>query len=269
MSVPNPGFRVLPFPAERQLVVEAGSLTKERSLVHGFVEFDVTTARQLIREHKAATGEALSFTAFLIGCLAKALAEHPMLQAYRDWRNRLILFDDVDVVTLIETEVNGVALPHVVRAAQRKPLAEISSEIHAVKSVPARSEQSSGIVSKVARHVPSFVRKLFYRTVVMNPHWLKKQMGTVTITSLGMFLPGGGWGIGFMPFHTMGLVVGGIGEKWVMRDGQMVAREMLCVTLSVNHDVVDGAPAARFVACFKELVESGYGIPTGQRPVSP
>jgi pyruvate/2-oxoglutarate dehydrogenase complex dihydrolipoamide acyltransferase (E2) component len=32
------------------------------------------------------------------------------------------------------------------------------------------------------------------------------------------------------------------------------------VTISLDHDVVDGAPAARFTQCFKELVESGAGL---------
>jgi pyruvate/2-oxoglutarate dehydrogenase complex dihydrolipoamide acyltransferase (E2) component len=43
-------------------------------------------------------------------------------------------------------------------------------------------------------------------------------------------------------------------------DGRIEIREYLCMTLCFDHDVVDGAPAARFTARFKELVESGYGL---------
>lgn len=258
------GFHVLPFPPERQLVIEAGKLGAQRHIVHGFLEFDVTKARNLIHEHKARTGDPLSFTAFLISCLAQAVVAYPMLQAYRNWRNQLIVFDDVDVVTLIETQINGVSLPHVVRAANRKTMPEISREIRSVKADPMKSHQGSGYVSQLARRVPGFVRWLFYAALLTNPHWLKKHTGTVSISSIGMFLQGGGWAIGFLPFHTTGLTVGGIGEKWVMIDGQLVAHEYLCLTLSIDHDIVDGAPAARFVQCFKELVESGYGIPREQ-----
>lgn len=256
------GFHVLPIPLERQLVVESGNLSARRNLIHGLLEFDVTKARQLIHSHKAKTGDSLSFTAFLISCLAQALAAHPMLQAYRSWRNQLIVFDDVDVATLIETEVNGVALPHVVRAANRKTFPEISREIRSVKAAPMKSEQANGRLSRLAKRAPSFVRRLFYASLFLNPHWLKQITGTVVISSVGMFARGGGWGIGFLPFHTMGLTVGGISEKWVMMDGQPVPREYLCLTISFDHNIVDGAPAARFVSCFKELVESGTGIPT-------
>jgi hypothetical protein len=37
-------------------------------------------------------------------------------------------------------------------------------------------------------------------------------------------------------------------------------REYLCVTVSMDHDIIDGAPAARFVQRLKELVEGGYGL---------
>jgi CubicO group peptidase (beta-lactamase class C family) len=46
-------------------------------------------------------------TAFLIACLAKAVDEHKAVQAYRKGRNQLILFEDVDVNTQIEHEVEG------------------------------------------------------------------------------------------------------------------------------------------------------------------
>jgi hypothetical protein len=56
------------------------------------------------------------------------------------------------------------------------------------------------------------------------------------------------------------LTVGGIGEKQVVVDGHAVVREYLSLTISVDHDIVDGAPAARFTRRLKELIESGYGL---------
>jgi len=41
-----------------------------------------------------------------------------------------------------------------------------------------------------------------------------------------------------------------------------VVREVLSVTISVDHDIVDGAPAARFVAHFRQLMEDGAGLET-------
>jgi chloramphenicol O-acetyltransferase len=71
-------------------------------MIHRLIEADVTLPRQVIREHKAEAGETLSFTGFIIYCLARAIGANKHLQAYRDWRNRLVTFDDVDVTTMIE-----------------------------------------------------------------------------------------------------------------------------------------------------------------------
>ena len=56
------------------------------------------------------------------------------------------------------------------------------------------------------------------------------------------------------------MTVGGIAEKPGVVNGTIAIREYLSLTLSVNHDIVDGAPAARFTERLKELIESGYGL---------
>jgi pyruvate/2-oxoglutarate dehydrogenase complex dihydrolipoamide acyltransferase (E2) component len=93
---------------------------------------------------------------------------------------------------------------------------------------------------------------------------MKRHAGTVVVTAVGMFGRGPGWGLGFLPMHTLGLTVGGIGERLDLVDGQLSQREYLCVTISVDHDIVDGAPAARFAQRFRTLVESGYGLQEGR-----
>jgi pyruvate/2-oxoglutarate dehydrogenase complex dihydrolipoamide acyltransferase (E2) component len=260
VTVEANNYQVLPFPASRRVVIDAGRLGSRRHIVFGLVEWDVTHARVFLREHKRRTGESLSFTAFIVWCLAQAIRAHPFAQAYRNWRNQLILFDDVDVVTLIEAEKNCVAIPHIVRGANRKSFRDIHTEIRAIQAAGGRSEQEGGL-GKASR-LPGFVRDLFYWALCRNPHWLKKYAGTVVVTSVGMFGKGGGWGLGFLPLHTLGLTLGGIAEKPVLIDGQLTTREYLSITISVDHDVVDGAPAARFAQGLKELVESGYGLCT-------
>lgn len=46
-----------------------------------------------------------------------------------------------------------------------------------------------------------------------------------------------------------------------LEDGTPAPRDQLCLTISFDHNVVDGAPAARFTERLKGLVESGYGLP--------
>lgn len=76
------------------------------------------------------------------------------------------------------------------------------------------------------------------------------------ITSVGMFGRGGGWGVGFLPTHTLGLTVGGIARKPGVYEGEIAVREILNLTISFDHDIVDGAPAARFAKRLIELMET-------------
>ena len=57
------------------------------------------------------------------------------------------------------------------------------------------------------------------------------------------------------------LIVGGIATKPAVVDGRVAPRELLQLTLALDHDVVDGAPAARFSRRLTDLIESGYSLP--------
>ena len=253
--------RVRPFPRERQGTVDYMRVAGRRSVVHGLVEFDVTTARRRIREREAATGEKLSFTAFVVSCLARAIDDYPHVQSYRDWRGRLVEFDDVDVNVLVETERDGrhVGVPHVVRAANRRSLQSIHDEIRAAQANPDEGRQPR--LASLAFRLPGPVRRLFWRLPQVSPtHW-RHIAGTVAVTAVGMFGTGSGWAVS-PTNYSLQLTVGGIDEKPAIVDGDVVPREFLSLTVTFDHDVVDGAPAARFVQRLKELVEGAHGIET-------
>jgi len=259
MTNKSNAYQVIPFPAARHVIVDAGRLASRRHIIHGLLELDVTRPREITRQHKAQTGESLSFTGFIVTCLAQAIAANPAVQAYRTWRNRLVIFDDVDVVTPIEPHAGGVAVPHVIRAANRKTFREIHDEIRAVQARPTRSAQTGGLI-ELAPRVPTLVRDVFYWGLRQNPHWSKAIQGTVIVTAVGMFGQGSGWGIGFLPYHTLGLTLAGISSKPGVVNGRIEIREYLQLTISVDHDVVDGAPAARFAQQLKERIERGDGL---------
>ena len=256
------GYSVVPFSPQRQVVVDSLEIGARRHIVHGLVEIDVTKARRFLRDHKVRTGETLSFTAFVAACLAHAVDANKSVHAYRDWRNRLILFDEVDVVVMIEAKVDRVAVPHIIRAANTKTFREIHDEIRAVQSQPQKSAQESGLLIRLGWIVPGFVRRFFIRLFMKNPRWMKNFGGTVVVTSVGMFARGGGWGVAFLPMHTLGLTLGGIAEKPGVVDGRVEIREYLDLTISVDHDIVDGAPLARFARELVGLIENGYGLET-------
>jgi pyruvate/2-oxoglutarate dehydrogenase complex dihydrolipoamide acyltransferase (E2) component len=251
-------YTVLPFPSERQLIVEGGRVSAQKHTVVGLLEVDVTTARRFLREHKARTGESLSFTAFVIACLAKAVGENKAVHAYRDWRNRLVLFDEVDVNMNVEIEFQGrkVVLPHFIRGANRRCFRDIHAEIRSVQAKPEKTREF-GVLWFV--RLPAFMRDIFYWFVFKNPAFLKKSFCTVGLTAVGMFGHGAGWAIPFN-VHSLDVALGGIGERPGVVDGRIEVREYLCLTLLFDHDIIDGGPAARFTQRLKELIESGYGL---------
>ena len=262
MSLENPAFERIPFPRSRVFVVDAAQVAAGKHMIHGLLEFDVTEARDRLRAHRERTGESLSFTAFVLHCVGAAVAEDRMIHALRDWRGRLVLFDDVDINTIVEVEVEGRRFPlaHVIRATNRCAVGDIHDEIRAVQTKGDRNfdARTVSLLRGYAR-LPGPLRRLAYRFALASPQRLKRIGGTVSVTAVGMFGEGGGWGIP-IPLHTLNLTLGGIATKPVVVDGQIVPREMLSVTLSFDHDIVDGAPAARFVERLRGLIEGAFGL---------
>jgi pyruvate/2-oxoglutarate dehydrogenase complex dihydrolipoamide acyltransferase (E2) component len=239
--------------------LDAGWIAQRKHMIHGLVEADVTEPRRILREHQARTGERFSFTAFVLACLGRAVDADRQVHAYRNWRNQVVMFREVDALIAVEIEIEGRNFPlvHIVRAVNRRSAREIHDEIRAIQAKPARSEQMGFI--RFFPLLPGFARRLTYRLLTRSPHLQKDRAGTVGMTSIGMFGSGGGWGLG-MPAHTLALTLGGIAEKPGVVEGHIEVCEYLSVTLSFDHDLVDGAPAARFTQRFVNLIENSYGL---------
>jgi len=252
-------YQVVPYPKIKRWMAVTYRSAQHKPMIHGLIEVDVTRARTFLREHKAHTGESLSFTAFIMACLAQAVDENKSVQAFRKGSKRLIVFEDVDVGTPIERGVAGIwpAIPYTVRAANRKTFREIHQEIRAAQA------QDVTTAFKAFLFLPTLLFRIGWWVMWWMsgryPQLMKKYWGTVGLTAVGMFGKGAGWGIP-LPGQTLMITLGGIGEKPGVVDGQIALRDYLSLTISFDHDIIDGAPAARFTGRLKELIESGYGL---------
>ena len=108
--------------------------------------------------------------------------------------------------------------------------------------------------------IPRPLRSLAWRAAMSNPTWFKRLGGTVGLSSVGMFGAGGGWGIPIAP-PTLMITIGGIATKPRYVNGSVEPRELLDITISVDHTVVDGATAARFIRRLRELLEHPVMLP--------
>jgi len=266
MKDPIGPYHVIELSKGRRVLMNALDLTAPKHYMYGLLEVDVTVVRQFIAEQKTRTGEALSFTGFLVYCLARAVAENKEVQAYLKGRKQLIMFDDVNVGVMVERKIGEKRglMGHVIREANGKTYREIHQEIRSAQSEPVPPGRGAPTWFGLALLLPWPLSKLAKALmgVVMrrDPKIRVAASGTVFVTAVGMFGKGhSGWGIATTP-HSLGLVVGSMAWKPAVVEGQIEPREILNLTVLFDHDVVDGAPATRFVRRLVELIENGSGL---------
>ena len=256
-------FKIVAFPKVRHIFVELLRRGRLRNTIHAFVEIDVTKIRDYIRKIKKDTGQTFSLTAYIAFCLGKALDEHKYIQAYRKGRSKLVIFNDVDIDIAIERKIkntNAPIIPLTIREANKKAFIEIHEEIRKAQNENVSdTNQSLKLYLLSPRFIEQLVMKLFWRRYFNNPFLRNKTGGTVMITAIGMFGNGIGWGLPIAN-HTLGITIGGVGKKPGIVNDEIHIKEYMSVTLSFDHDIIDGAPAARFTKYFKELIENGYGL---------
>lgn len=260
-------YQVKPFSKSRKNIVLILREGWRRHSVHGVIEVDVTKGRKLIREYKQQAGKDISFTGWIIKCVAQALSEHKELNALRHGRNKIVVFDDVDVAIPVERSTGSEIRPmaYILRRANEKSVLEITEEIRGVQDE--KVDDSTQLLSKnltwlerFALNSPFFVKKFLLWFSRQNAILKKKYMGTIGVTSIGMKGRFPGWVVPLGGTTTFLFVLGGITRKPGVFDDEILIREYLDVTVSVDHDIVDGGPLARFVDRFIELVELGFGL---------
>lgn len=253
------GYRVLPFSLERRMVAASATVGREQNNIHAFTEVDISRPRRLMREHQVRTGESLSLTAYIVACLARAVAEHPMCNARRRG-GRLYLLDDVTVSVLVERSIDGQPVPDMlaVHAADTKSYRQIHAEIRGAQRPRAAQLGSLSGMEWLLRLIPPPLFTQFVRLAARSIS-MAKRYGVVGVTAVGMFGPSPMWVVP-LSGATVAVAVGSIVERPVCADGRVEAREHLCLTLSFNHDLIDGAPAARFTKRLAELLASGEAL---------
>jgi len=175
-------------------------------------------------EIQKAYGTKLTYTDLLIKASARALADHPLCNAALIG-DEIRVYGNKNIGVAVATETSLIV--PVLKDADKKTLGDISGEL-------------KGLVERC-------------RTGKQAPDDLNG--GTFTITNLGAF------GIDtfdpiIVPPQSCILGVGRISDKAVVVNKQIVVRSIMSLSLSFDHRVLDGAPAARFLQRLREILES-------------
>lgn len=244
------GFVVEQLPAGRQAVLDLLAFARRVPVIHGLLEVDVTEVRRELAQPAGAT-----VTAYVTASVARAIAQHPEINVRRAGR-RIVRFEHVDIVVTAEQHGNDEHLPrpHVLEAVEDMTFDDVAARLRSIRSsargtAPARDRT-------VMERLPSPLRRLGARLATRVPAAAARFGPPTAISSLGMFGTGVAWGVPVSPLTLM-VTVGSIGTRLALVDGQLCQREMLALTLSFDHSVIDGAPAARFASSLRDLLETG------------
>ncbi len=261
-------YTVQSFPSSRKLTMDGGKIGLQKHHVKALIEIDVTESRKKIKIRKFELGDNISFTSWILKCITQAISEHKQVHALKRGSNKLIIFDDIDISILVEKEVDGtlVPLPLLIRGANNKNITELYYEIEDAKKQIIEEGKNYVIEQnrkkepiKIFTLLPQFIRIFIWKIILSNPHRVKKMMGTAVVTSVGIDGKISGWAIP-SSFFPVCFALSSIVKKPGVVSDRIEIREFLGMTILIDHDVIDGAPAARFVSRLTEIIENGNGL---------
>ncbi len=188
------------------------------------VEIDMDNAISARESVNAVTGAKISYNDFVIKSVAASLRQHPKINS--SWLgDKIRINHHVHIGVAVAVE-DGLLVP-VVRFADSKTLREINAE---VKSLAQRAKDKK----------------------LQPADW---EGNTFTISNLGMYGIDEFTAIINTPDACI-LAIGGIHQKPVVKNGQVVVGNVMKVTLSCDHRVVDGVAGSEFLRTFKGLMEN-------------
>ncbi len=260
-------YREISFPRTRIATFDVFEIGRKRHHITALLELDVTDARAAVKAHRSKTGEKVSFTAWLIATISRTINEHPAVHAYLKNNRKKIVFDDVDVSMTVERIYDGVPvpLPYVVRRANRKSFSEITEEISNAKNQEVSEndvvlgEKKTRFATSLYYMMPRSLRLCVWKHILRRPMLARKLMGTVMVTAVGMFGKVNGWFI-TAGVHPVSFGVGSVIRKPKAVKDSIEIREILNMTVLIDHDVIDGAPMARFISDLTKNIETAFGL---------
>jgi len=263
----KPSYRIHSYPRSRLATFDVGRIGGSKHHIASFLEIDVTDAKRRVREILRSGGDA-SIMAWLIRSVAVSVARHPEVAAVNTRHLKQIIFDDVDIAVPMERIVNGDKAPimTLIRKAESKSVETVAKELREAATRPINgsadytpAERKNRRMERVFFYIPGVLRRVVWRMLMRDPFSIKKNMGSLVITNIGMSGRTSGW---ILPksMHNLSIAMGTIVKKPRVVMGEVAVRDVMNLTIVFDHDVIDGAPAARFADTLVKLMESAEGL---------
>lgn len=255
-------YKTKVFPKSRIATIDICEIGKKKHHVSAFLEIDVSVAREKIKVYKKDIGK-ISFIAWLIKVIAHTLSNYSEITAFKYGKQKTIIFEDINISFLIEKEINGehVPLPVIIEKANMLEIEAITNQINNSKEEALLENQI--VIQKRTTHIerlyyylPGFIRIAIWKYLLNHPKIAFAKMGNVAISSLGMYGRINGW---FTPIsiHPICFGLGSIIKKPVVINDKIVIREIMNISVIMDHDVVDGASMAKFIGVLIKNIDKG------------
>ena len=233
--------------------------------VNALLEFDVTESRKKLHDLRK-SGVPVTFNAWIIKVISSILQKHPEASAYVYNKKKLIIFNDINISILIEKKIHDkkVPIPVIIEKTNQKTALEIALEIETAKNKELSNNEivinkQPNLSERLYYQMPGFLRRAVWKFMLGNPKIAYKKMGNAVITSVGMIGKINGWFIQ-KSVHPISFGVGSVLKKAIVIDNEIKIREILNMTILVDHDVIDGAPMVRFLNDLTKSLETGEFI---------
>ena len=255
-------YQYTDIPRSRIATFDVYAMGMKKHHITALLEFDVTDARRKLQEIRR-SGSAISLNAWLTKVISQVLEQHPHAASFLHNKRKRITFKDHNFSFLVEKQVGDqkVPLPMVIERVNEKDARTLSEEIEAVKNQVATKEdivlaQKPSFGERLYYHMPGFIRRMIWRYIIHHPRMAYGKMGNVSITSLGMMGRINGWFI-HKSIHPLSFGIGSVLQKPAVVNNEIKIREILNMTVLVDHDVIDGAPMARLLKALTQKIEEG------------
>jgi len=244
-------------PRIRIPTIDAGRLGNTGTGMVGLLEIDITCLREKIRKLRG-QNIMFSFTACMIKLIGDCIAENKVVQAGLINERKMVLFDDVDFSISIERSIGDKSFPFpwIVRSVNRKSVLEIDDEIRRESGrkvsdendlfMPKRPGIGKALLDAFYG-IPSIVRVRIMEFMIKNPFRARSLLGTVGFATVAMTGRLSGWVFPTKNPYSVYFSLGSVGKKPLVVGNEVKIREILNMAVIFNHNVIDGAPARRFM----------------------
>jgi pyruvate/2-oxoglutarate dehydrogenase complex dihydrolipoamide acyltransferase (E2) component len=255
-------YKIQKFPKSRIASIDVCEIGKGKHHIAAMIEVDVTEGRDKVKNYKKNAGN-ISFTAWLVKVISHTISENSIVAAYLKSSREAIIFNDINISFLVEKDINGykVPMPLLISKANELSIENITDLLNNSKSGQLSEndivlQKKSAWTERMYYSFPGFIRRFVWRYMLKHPGIVFNKMGNVAVTSLTMMGKINGW---FIPIsiHPVCIGLGAVIKKPVVINDTIVIREIMNMTILIDHDVVDGAPMARFVKSLTVNIEKG------------